>query len=157
GIAAAPLAVSLRAVKQNIFVTGPTTFLFFAGSASATGIPWDGVTAYCTQDTTRNSVNYLHINTGGTGYTGASNPPVIDIAPPSGGWRTATAIGVILGGQLTSVTAADHGNNYSTTPSVKVVAINGATTLPTVTANAPVGGQITGYTITNAGSGIADA
>jgi hypothetical protein len=122
GTALAPAFASLRTAPATIFVTGPSSFvlLWLGGSSSVAAQYADNVqTAYCTQSTTYNSIGWIDVSTGGTGYTGSSNPPMVAIDPPTSGWQTATAkvvIGSPAGSGTVSVNTGSSAATFSSAP-----------------------------------------
>jgi hypothetical protein len=148
GVAAAPATIGIGGYAVQVFVTGASSFLVGLGGAGAgTGIP-DVLSAYCTQDTTRNSVSYVPVLTAGAGYTGQ---PAIAIDPPTGGWLTARARATTTGGVVqNSIVIDSGGNNYATTPNARIVAPSGSGAVLSVTMS---GGAVTGISVTGGGSG----
>lgn len=153
GVANAPVPIDLHGLQTYVWVTSPTTFvMLFTPGLSGAGLPAQQGTAYCTQSTTNNSVNWISTTAGGSGFVGSSNPPVVSVAQPAGAWQTATAKVVISGGVPQSpVTILSGGNNYSVTPTARIVDPNGngSGCILSVTMS---GGVVTGITASG-GSG----
>jgi hypothetical protein len=226
GTAAAPSVANGANSTGFVLVTSPTTFLHidYRGNATlAAEYPDDVLSAYCTQSTTYNTVNWINVTAGGSGFTGQANPPILSVAAPAGAWQTATAKVVVgspagsgtvsinsgstaltfstsqsgLTGQLIQITgdssagvytiqsgsgtswvvspayggasnasgaawtyyygivsvtpSGNNGSHYAFTPTCKIVG-GGSGAGAVITANAPVGGAITGYTVSAPGS-----
>jgi phage tail sheath protein FI len=106
-------------------------------------------------------IKSIPVTGGGTGYD-SNNPPAVTIgAPPAGGVQ-ATAVPVISGGNITSITITNQGFGYASAPSVSIAApVSGTTaTLGTpILTDAQIGLKINNFTdYTNywaSGQGIA--
>jgi hypothetical protein len=148
GVAAAPTTFEIDGSSPYVFVTGASTFVCqYGGASTGGGIP-GAKSVYCTQDETHNSVRYVPVLTGGSGYT---SQPAISIAQPSSGWLTAQARATTSGGVVqNTITIDSAGNNYQSTPTARIVASSGSGAVLSVTMS---GSTVASISVTSGGSG----
>lgn len=121
-------ASNAASVSANYSLTTLTT----ASCSIASGTAGTTISTYYMHSTTADvstasteSVGYVTINTGGSGY--ASAPTVTFAAPPVGGVQ-ATGTAVIYGGAVIGITVTNAGSGYTTAPLVTIAAPPAGTT-----------------------------
>ena len=133
-------------------VTGTTSLVGGSGYTAAPTISFGGPGAGATATSTISGpVASVSIGTGGSGYTAT---PLITITPAAGNTpaTAATATATISG--VTAINLGVGGTLYTVIPIVTITPAIGDTTGSGATATATfAGGSVTGFTITNRGSG----
>ncbi len=147
-----PSAPALAISTIDSIVTGVTALVGGAGYTSAPSVaiggPGLGATATATIS---GPVASVSIGNGGTGYTAA---PLVTVTPPVGNIpvTAATATASISG--VTAINLGVGGTLYTVTPIVTITNAVGDVTGSGATATAILsGGSVSGFTITNKGSG----
>ena len=97
--------------------TQPHTYVPNTGTAKINVVrPYDGQAIYFGD--LYNSVGKIIVGSGGTGYTSV---PKIEIDPPPTSWGIrATAVGEILNGKLTEINIISNGRGYTSLPKISI-------------------------------------
>ena len=127
----------------------PTVIIFGGGGTGATAEASAG-----------GFVTIITVTAGGTGYSNLSfaNPIVVTIADPALAATATAVLGTGLqSGQVVNLRITASGSRYTIAPTVTIAAPPGSGTQATATAILSAAGRVTGFTITDPGSGYLPA
>jgi len=132
------------------YTSDPTVIISGGGGAGATAEASAG-----------GFVTGITVTAGGTGYTSSfslSNPIVVTIADPAPAATATAVLGTGLqSGQVVNLRITASGSRYTIAPTVTIAAPPGSGTPATATAILSATGRVTGFTITDPGSGYLPA